>query len=109
MPSEDKVIWVIAFNGKQVNWTMWEEKFLAKANIKGYRKILLGKEIALNDEEDCDENTLEGREKKRLHDANTAAYKDLVLSIDESSTSGCVVFNLVHLSKTKPTLMELHE
>ena len=61
MPSEDKAIRVIAFNGKQVDWIVWEEKFLAKANIKGYKKILLGKEIAPIDEEDFDENTPEGR------------------------------------------------
>ena len=52
MPSEDKAIRVIAFSGKQIDWTVWEEKFLAKANLKGYKKILLGNEIAPKDGDD---------------------------------------------------------
>ena len=98
------MICVSTFSGKKADRTVWEEKFLAKANVKGYKKILLGKEIAPIDEEDFDENTPEGREKKRRRDANEAAYTDLVLSIDGSSASGRVAFNLVRLSKLKTHL-----
>ena len=95
MPSEDKAIRVISFSGKQVNWTMWEAKFLAKANTKGYKKILLGMEVSPKDNEEFDESTPEGREKKRMREANESAYTDLILSIDGTNANGRVAFNLV--------------
>ena len=101
MPSEDKAIRVIAFSGKQVDWTVWEEKFLAKANVKGYKKILLGTEVSPKDDESFDDTTPEGKEKKRMREANESAYTDLILSIDGTSANGRVAFNLVRLSKTK--------
>ena len=101
MPSEDKAIRVISFNGKSVDWTVWEAKFLAKANVKGYKKILLGTEVAPKDDEEFDESTPEGAEKKRLREANESAYTDLILSVDGSSANGRVAFNLIRLSKTK--------
>ena len=101
MLSEDKAIWVIAFSGKQIDWTVWEEKFLAKANLKGYKKILLGKEIAPKDSDEYDESSASGLDNKRRREANESAYTDLILSIDGTSANDCVAFNLVHLSKTK--------
>ena len=99
MPSEDRAIRVIAFSGRQADWTVWEEKFLAKANIRGYKKLLLGTEIAPKDGDEYDETTAIGLENKRMREANEAAYTDLILSIDGTSASGRVAFNLVRLSK----------
>ena len=99
MPSEDRAIRVIAFSGKQADWTVWEEKFLAKANIRGYKKLLLGTEIAPKDGDEYDETTAIGLENKRMREANEAAYTDLILSIDGTNASGRVAFNLVRLSK----------
>ena len=101
MPSEDKAIRVIAFSGKQIDWTVWEEKFLAKANLKGYKKILLGNEIAPKDGDEYDESTASGLDNKRKREANESAYTDLILSIDGTSANGRVAFNLVRLSKTR--------
>jgi hypothetical protein len=100
MPSEDKAIRVIAFSGKPVDWTVWEAKFLAKANVKGYKKILTGEEISPKDDEEFDESTAEGREKKRLQKANESAYTDLILSVDGTNVNGRVAFNLIRLSVT---------
>ena len=101
MSPDDKAIRVIAFSGKQVDWTVWEEKFLAKANSKGYRKVLLGAEVAPSDSQEFDESTAEGRTMKRIREANESAYTDLILSIDGSTATGRVAFNLVRLSKTE--------
>lgn len=48
--SEDRgttSIKVIPFSGKAVDWPVWSEKFLARARRKGYKNILLGKEVVL--------------------------------------------------------------
>ena len=90
MSLEDKAICLIAFNGKQVNWTMWEEKFLAKVNIKGYKRILLWKETTPADEKEFDKSNPEGNEMKHLRNVNQLAYTDLILSIDGSSVNSCV-------------------
>ena len=39
--ASDKSIRVISFNGKQAEWAIWETKFLAKANRRGFNKVLL--------------------------------------------------------------------
>ena len=101
MQVDEKPIRVIVFSGKQQDWTMWEEKFLARANKKGYKKLLVGSETAPKDGEVWDERTVEGKEKKRLRAANEAAYEDLILSIDGTHPSGRVAFNLVRLAKTR--------
>ena len=69
--------------------------------MKGYKSVLLGKEIAPKDDEEFDENTPQGKEKKRLREANESAFTDLILSIDGTSANGRVAFNLIRLSKTK--------
>ena len=40
---------VIPFSGKAVDWPVWSEKFLARTRRKGYKKILLGKEVVPDD------------------------------------------------------------
>ena len=53
--SEDRgttSIKVIPFSGKAVDWPVWSEKFLARARRKGYKNILLGKEVVPDDATD---------------------------------------------------------
>jgi len=95
MSTDDRAIRVIAFSGKQIDWIVWEEKFLAKANSKGYRKILLGAQVAPKDDEILDETTEDGRLKRTARDANEQAFTDLILSVDGSTANGRVAFNLV--------------
>jgi hypothetical protein len=43
MVDEDKTsIKISPFSGKHTDWPVWQEKFLARARRKGYKKILLG-------------------------------------------------------------------
>ena len=70
MQVDEKPIRVIAFSGKQQDWTMWEEKFLARANKKGYKKLLVGSEKAPKDGETFDVTTPQGKEMKHLREAN---------------------------------------
>jgi hypothetical protein len=44
MSSEEKSIRVIEFSGKRSDWKIWSRKFLARANRKGYKALLEGKE-----------------------------------------------------------------
>ena len=101
MQVDEKPIRVIVFNGKQQEWTVWEEKFLARANKKGYKKLLVNSdEIAPADGDIIDETTEEGKRLKRLREANEGAYEDLILSIDGTTAAGRVAFSLVRLAKT---------
>ncbi len=47
--SGEASIKVIPFTGNKRDWPIWSEKFLARADIKGYRNILLGKVLVKND------------------------------------------------------------
>ena len=41
--TSETAIKVIIFSGKVKDWSMWEEKFLAKSKKKGYKEIITGK------------------------------------------------------------------
>ena len=95
--SEDRgttSIKVIPFSGKAVDWPVWSEKFLARARRKGYKKILLGKEVVPDDSADLsninDEEERKGNEK--LRELNEDAYEGLILSINGETEVGHVVF-----------------
>ena len=60
---------------------MWEEKFLARAKRKGYKNVLLGKEVAPKDSVVIDNSTSAGKEAMRKRDANKLAFEELILSI----------------------------
>jgi hypothetical protein len=39
----ETLIRVITFSGKKKDWIAWEEKFLAKSKLRGYKDVLIGK------------------------------------------------------------------
>ena len=43
---------VIPISGNAIDWPLWSEKFLARARRKGYKNILLGKEVVPDDATD---------------------------------------------------------
>ena len=47
MSSEEKVITIklLPFNGKELRWGPWKKKFLVQASRKGYKDVMLEKEI----------------------------------------------------------------
>jgi len=50
----EKSIRVINFDGKQTELAVWEAKFLAKANRRGFKKVVLGIEKVPKDSEEID-------------------------------------------------------
>ena len=56
MSSELKIVKIITFSGKRVEWPLWSEKFKARANQKGYKGILVGQKdfIVPTDNEDIE-------------------------------------------------------
>ncbi len=93
---------VIPFSGKAIDWPVWREKFLARARRKGYKVILLGKELVPDDNEDLSliTDAEEKKKKEKLRELNEDAYEDLILSINGDTETGHVIFQLVRGAKT---------
>ena len=117
----ETTIKVIQFDGKQSSWVVWEEKFLARALIKGYQHILLSSDKEHPIPKESDDVQEEGNDvdesgspiKKTQPQAkpnakqlaknkllNNQAYGDLILSMDATSPTGLVAFNIVKSTKT---------
>ena len=45
----EKGIKIEPFSGKQIDWQVWSEQFLARARRKGFKDILRGKETVPSD------------------------------------------------------------
>ena len=73
---------MIGFNGKQAEWAAWETKFLAKANRRGFKKVLLGLDTVPKDSEEIDLSDDKGKKQQSLREANERLYEELLLSID---------------------------
>ena len=97
--SDEKSIRIIEFSGKQSDWDGWSEKFLAKAEHKGYRKLLLCKKSKSGFDIVPTESEYDAAEAKTSKDAddkkiialaklNRLAFMDLILSIDHKSSRG---------------------
>jgi len=67
---------VISVNGKQAEWAVWKTKFLAKANRRGFKKVLLGIDKVPKDSEEIDPSNDEGEKKQSLREANERLYED---------------------------------
>ena len=103
MTEEIKIGKIITFSGKKVEWSLWSEKFLARANRKGYKCVLMGTEEAPDDTvkiEDEKDSTKQKR-LRELRKLNEEAYEDLVLAVDGKSSIGRSVFSLIKGSKSK--------
>jgi len=98
--SDDKAIRVMNFNGKQSDWPIWEEKFLARARRRGYKDILLGKAQVPTDSTMIDATTPAGKEQAKMKKLNEVAFEELILSVDTSEGTGKVVFQLIKGCKT---------
>ena len=103
MTEELKIGKVIIFSGKKVEWPLWSEKFLARANRKGYKGILVGTDTVPDDNEDITlETDKEIRKSKlELRRLNEEAYEDLVLAVDGKTDVGRLVFSLIKGSKSE--------
>jgi len=92
---------VIPFYGKSEEWPTWSKKFLAKARRYGFKNVLLGKVKIPKTDEDYDLESEEGKKLSIAAEMNELAYTELILSIDDKSSSGKVAFNLVKGCKNK--------
>ena len=94
---------VITFSGKKLDWSTWEEKFLAKSKRRGYKELLLGKnKIAIpKSSEILDETKDDDLKKIKIGELNESGYTDLILSMDTETSAGKIAFNIVRNSKTK--------
>ena len=97
MDDDKSAIKLAPFTGKQTDWSVWREKFIARARRKGYKETLLGKT-----EVPAESATLEATDKTKIaaRKANNTAYEDLLLLIDGEQASGRVAFNIVRGAKT---------
>ena len=75
-------------------------KFLAKANHRGYKTILLGKVTVPKDSDTINSSSAAGKEQLKIRKLNKVAYKELLLSIDGNKSTAKTAFSLVKLSKT---------
>ena len=98
----EKSIKVIYFLGKSAGWQVWNHKFMARANLIGYKKILEGKtaipsQTVYGAAEAIDPKDWTGNDKKIIENykLNEKTYEDLLLSIDSETKTGKVAFNLV--------------
>jgi hypothetical protein len=85
-----RTIRVIQSYGKSEEWPTWSEKILGKARRYGFKDVLLGKFKVPKTDEDYD---MESEERKKLTiaaDMNEFAYNELILSIDDKTSSGKV-------------------
>lgn len=98
---DESTIKVVLFSGKQEDWFVWEERFLAKAQRRGFKKLLLGKEDDIPKSSD-ELDITKPNEKKlvKIRNLNEYAYGELVMSMDISKPSGKVAFSIVRSSKS---------
>jgi hypothetical protein len=67
------------FDPDKSDWNVWSKQFLARANMKGYKNILLGKEAVPTDEDLADPDLKDKAlaEAQRLRKLNDLAYNEL--------------------------------
>ena len=111
--SVEKSIRILEFSGKNGHWDGWSEKFLAKAEFSGYRKLLLckkkksGFDVVPTEKEydkanEKNDDKLKAQDKKiiKLAELNRKAFMELILLIDHKIDRGKVAFRLVKNCKT---------
>ncbi|MEL7196526.1 MAG: hypothetical protein AAFO96_29130, partial [Bacteroidota bacterium] len=101
MSSKEESIRVITFDGKKVAWSSWKEKFLARAQKKGYKGVLLGEIEVLKESIVVSDDDVDRISKLKSRELNESAYADLILSIDCEKSTGRSVFNLIKGSKSE--------
>ena len=89
---------VIVFSGKIKDWSVWEEKYLAKSQKKGYKAIFTGKVKVTKEEEN--ETAEEKKKREKIEETNEDAFSDLILSFADTE-AGNVAFSIVRNAKTK--------
>lgn len=87
----------LRFTGKKEDWPKWSTQFMALAQLKKFKKTLLGQENTPKESEELDEESEDIEEKKKLkaRTANERAYSALTLTCSETKS-----FRIVYNAKT---------
>ena len=101
MADDTKVLSIktIPFNGKKDRWSSWKRKFLVMSSRKGYKDLLLKKETiltaaAINALTGSTKTDAEADKEKQIK-LLELGFEDLVLSIDDKTQEGKVVFKII--------------
>jgi hypothetical protein len=86
---------VITFYGKSDEWPIWSEKFLAKAKRYDFKDVLLGKATIPKTDEAFNVESEEGKKMMMAADLSELAYTEVILFLEDKTSSGKVAFNLV--------------
>ena len=80
----DKTVKLPLFSIKAEDWPIWSEKFLIQARRKGYKNVLLGKEMIPkeDDPEDPGKSADKKKEAKWLLELNEIAFEEIEMAID---------------------------
>ena len=73
----------IPFSGKRADYEKWSKRFLAYAQMKKVKQIILGLEEAPRHDTELDPDDEEDRALLKLRQANDTAYKKLMLAVDD--------------------------
>ena len=99
-----KSICVIGFIGKTSDWEGWSEKFKARAKRKGYKNMLIGREMIPTESEYqgaiARPDTADSKDIKKRSELNEEAFEDSILSINHMTKQGKVTFSLVKNCKS---------
>jgi hypothetical protein len=86
---------VIPFYGKSEERPTWSKQFPDKSRRYGLKDVLLGKVKIPKTDEVYDMESEEGKKLIIAADMNELSYTDLILLIDDKTSSRKVTFNLV--------------
>ncbi len=83
---------LVAFDPEKSVWQVWSKQFLARANLKGYKEILLGNEEVPTNEDlkDPDLSDKALADAKAIRKLNDQAYYDLSLCFSDVVNFGLV-------------------
>ena len=79
--SEEKTVRVLPFSGLKKDWRKWQAKFVAKARMRGFKKLLTGDEKVPKHDVTIDLTTEAGKKDKKLLEANETGFDLLMLSM----------------------------
>ena len=93
---EEITIKVAVFSGEQTDWPAWKIQWRARAKIRGYWSVCVGK---MNVPSDTTDQLTEKQEIARK--ANEKGFSDLILSMDPKTESGKMMINMISSAETE--------
>ena len=82
---EDKAFKSITFSGKKEDYMMWSAKFLSYAQVKGFKKVLMGTESP-----PASNYLSPDADQKRISKANDVAYSMLNIAVKDDVSFGAI-------------------